>query len=74
MCAVEKFIEEALSNPDREYVAVGHAGHGINSYAMHYFLVYGPVALFAQLPWGGAYMDSTETARVIRSVSSTSAT
>jgi len=58
--AFRRFVNEGLNANCPEYIAVGHAGHGINSYAMHYFLVYGPVALFLQIPYGGAYMDPAE--------------
>jgi hypothetical protein len=43
-----------------EYALVGFDGHGTNSWAAHYFLVSGPLALFIQLPWGGAYGDAVE--------------
>jgi hypothetical protein len=50
MYAVGSFVEQALERRCAEYVAVGHAGHGVNSYAMHYFLVYGPLRPFVQAP------------------------
>lgn len=37
---------------------LAHAGHGVNSYAIHYYLVKCPLYLFLQIPWGGAYEDS----------------
>jgi hypothetical protein len=40
-----------------EYAVVGFDGHGTNSWAAHYYLVSDAVALFIQLPWGGAYLD-----------------
>ena len=62
--AVEPFVDEALSGGCEDYIAVGHAGHGINSYAIHYYLVYRQVALFSKLPWGGVYMGAREAEEV----------
>lgn len=60
------YVDEA-DRPDLEdYALLAHAGHGVNSYAIHYYLVCGPVRLFLQLVWGGAYMDPTETAKHVR--------
>lgn len=39
------------------YAIVGFDGHGTNSWAAHYYLVNDGLALFIQLPWGGAYLD-----------------
>jgi hypothetical protein len=39
---------------------LGVDGRGINSWAMHYYLVDGPLALFVQSPWGGAYDDEAD--------------
>jgi hypothetical protein len=51
------YLMEALDNPVDDYVAISHAGHGVNSYALSYHLVSGPLVLFAQTHWGGAYGD-----------------
>ncbi|RKN03662.1 hypothetical protein D7319_31100 [Streptomyces radicis] len=59
-------VDEALAGPGEDYMAVCHAGHGANSYAVTYHLVFGPLALFAQTGWGGAYMDSVRTAVQVR--------
>jgi len=53
-----KYPLEALLGDAPEYVAIGHVGHGVNSYAITYQLVCGPVACFVQSAWGGIYMDS----------------
>jgi hypothetical protein len=45
-----------LSADVEDYVVAGHAGHGTNSYAISDFLVYRPLAVFLQLPWGGVCM------------------
>jgi hypothetical protein len=49
-----------------EYVVLCHSGHGVNSYAIQYYVVYGPLRLFLHLGWGGAYMDAIETASDVR--------
>jgi hypothetical protein len=52
------FLAEVETQPDvPDYAVVGFDGHGINSWAVHYYLVGKSVALFIQLPWGGAYTD-----------------
>jgi len=53
-------IEREATWPTPDYVAITHVGHGVNSYFLTYQAVFGPVALFAQTGWGGAYMDSEE--------------
>lgn len=54
------FVDDFLQHDEPEYVLFGHDGQGVNSYAMHYYLVRGPLALFMQIGWGGAYMDNEE--------------
>lgn len=62
---IDSFVVEACKEPELQYLLVGQDGHGINSYAMHYYLVRGPLALFVQSGWGGAYMDEEESAHAI---------
>ena len=56
--AMEVHVSEWLqaANPI-DYAVLAIDGHGFNSWAFHYFLVSGPLALFIQLPWAGAYTD-----------------
>jgi len=54
--------EELLS----DYAILSHAGYGVNSYAIQYFLVSGPLRMFLHLGWGGVYMDSVATTSKIR--------
>jgi hypothetical protein len=50
-----------LDNADHEdFAVIGFDGHGINSWAVHYYLVERGLALFLQRPWGGAYTDPDE--------------
>lgn len=51
------FVQEAATSNVDDYLMLGQAGHGIQSYAMHYYLVEGQLALFLQMAWGGAYDD-----------------
>ncbi|WP_406291340.1 hypothetical protein [Embleya sp. NBC_00896] len=62
MYMFERYPIEAVAEAVPDYFAVSHAGHGVNSYALNYHLVYGPLALFVQLPWGGVYMDGRRCA------------
>jgi hypothetical protein len=49
-----------------DYALLCHSGHGVNSYALQYYLIYGRLALFLHLGWGGVYMDAAESAAQIR--------
>jgi hypothetical protein len=51
---------------DSDYVVLAHAGHGENSYAIHYYVVYRYLRLFMQLAWGGWHMDNKKEAEKIR--------
>ncbi|MCP5306262.1 MAG: hypothetical protein H6953_12545 [Chromatiaceae bacterium] len=55
---VEDFIDALLQAWPGDGLLIAHDGHGINSWALHYFLVLGSFACFLQLPWGGADMDA----------------
>jgi len=50
------------------YAVVAFDGHGINSWAVHYYLVDDALALFVQLPWGGAYVEPDNASRSIKGV------
>lgn len=57
--ALEAHVNALLNatNPN-DYAVLAMDGHGAQSWAFHYYLVSGPLALFVQLPWGGAYTDT----------------
>jgi hypothetical protein len=57
---IDAFVDEAVAGEVANYVLFGHSGHGVNSYAIHFYLVRGPLALFVQVGWGGAYMTSED--------------
>jgi hypothetical protein len=63
----EKYLHEVLmgTGSDADYLALSHAGHGINSYAINYQLVAGPLALMTQASFGGLFMDAAEARRYI---------
>src|SRR5688572_5088714 len=65
MYMFDDYVKEALLGTAPDYLAFCHAGHGINSYAINYHLVDGPLALFAQAPWGGLYSNADENAAAL---------
>jgi hypothetical protein len=62
---LEHFRSEVRREAVADYALVGFDGHGVNSWAVHYYLVDGALALFMQLAWGGAYMDPAEAREAI---------
>lgn len=60
-----RFYTEETDGPE-EYAVLSHDGHGVNSYAIQYYLVTGPLRMFLHLGWGGAYMDHDREASKIR--------
>jgi len=64
------FIETYLNENDKtnigDYAVISHSGHGINSYAIQYYLVYGPLRLFLFLGWGNVYEDEKEAVAQIK--------
>lgn len=65
MYFIDTFINEVQSKNVDDYLLFGHDGHGLNSYALHYFLVYKRLAIFIQWGWGGIYMDNAKQLREI---------
>lgn len=61
------FVTEVATQPVEDYLLFGHAGHGINSYAMHYYLVRRSLAVFLQISWGGAYTDKEQATQELAS-------
>ena len=59
------YVAELELGPVADYVMAGHAGHGTNSWALHYYLVRGPLALLLQTAWGGIYTDNDAAARLM---------
>ncbi|HEV3142525.1 MAG TPA: hypothetical protein VGZ47_01420 [Gemmataceae bacterium] len=59
------YVHEGDGAPG-EYTVLCHSGHGVNSYAIQYYLLYGPLRMFLHLGWGGVYMDAEAAASKIR--------
>jgi hypothetical protein len=56
--ALQAYLSPMLSADTTEnYAVIGFAVHGVNSHAVHYYLVESGLAMFIQLSWGGAYCD-----------------
>ena len=60
------YERESEQTHGKEYAVLCHSGHGVNSYAIQYYLVCGPLRMFLFLGWGGAYMDADAAAPQIR--------
>ncbi len=52
------YINEIQEKNVQPYFILEHAGHGVNSCALHNYIVNDRLALFMQIPWGGVYMDN----------------
>jgi hypothetical protein len=63
---LQHYVHEAESGPVNDYVIVSHSGHGVNSYAIQYYLVRGSLHMFLHLGWGGAYGNAEKDAAKIR--------
>jgi len=50
-----------VSGPIGDHVTIGHAGHGINSYALTWRMAIGPLVIMAQAGWGGAIADQSRS-------------
>ena len=59
-------VHDTLDRRTRDSLAVGHEGHGVNSYAIGYQLVFGPLVIVSQVLWGGVYTDQEQTSRAVR--------
>ncbi len=64
---LDSFVASYLEAAEPEsYLLFGHDGHGINSYAMHYYWVQKHLALFDQIAWGGVYTDNDFASKMMR--------
>jgi len=61
---LQHYVDE--SDGPGEYAILSHSGHGVNSYAIQYYLVSGPLRMFLHLGWGGVYMDADAAASNVR--------
>ncbi|MCB9761866.1 MAG: hypothetical protein H6739_18700 [Alphaproteobacteria bacterium] len=62
---LDVWVEEVLDDPAQDYALIGHAGHGVNSWALHIYCARGPLALFLQVGFGGAYQREADTRKVL---------
>ena len=60
---VEKF--DRTGSNVKDYLILSFSGHGVNSWAIQYYVVRGNFGMFLHLGWGGAYMDNEEEAEKI---------
>ncbi|NLX96299.1 MAG: hypothetical protein GXY83_08985 [Rhodopirellula sp.] len=60
------YVHQANLAPGKDLALLCYSGHGVNSYAIQYYLVYGPLHMFLHLGWGGAYIDADAAACRIR--------
>ncbi|MBM4147273.1 MAG: hypothetical protein FJ240_13545 [Nitrospira sp.] len=58
---LDYYIHELDIRDVKDYAIVAHSGHGVNSYAIQYYLLYGDLRMLLHLGWGGVYMDAKET-------------
>lgn len=63
---LQHYVHEVDGTHMDDYAVLSHSGHGMNSYAIQYYLVFGPLRMFLHLGWGGAYMDADVDAAKIR--------
>jgi hypothetical protein len=60
------YVHEVDGSHVEDYAVLSHSGHGCNSYAIQYYLVYDLLRMFLHLRWGGVYMDADATAAKIQ--------
>jgi hypothetical protein len=60
------YVREVDESDVEDYAVLSHSGHGVNSYAIQYYLVYGPLHMFLHLGWGGIYMNTDAEAAKIQ--------
>lgn len=63
---IDQYINEDNKTKIDDYAVLSHSGRGINSYAIQYYLVCGPLRMFLFLGWGGVYMDKKKAAKQIK--------
>lgn len=56
--ALDEHLRPVLEGVVPDSALLAHAGHGIASWAMHWYVTLGPVAIFVQSQWGNA--DASE--------------
>jgi len=65
--SLQWYVDELVAGSSvAPYVLTGHDGRGMNSWAIHYLLVHGPLGVFDQIPWGGAYSDDVAAVQLMK--------
>ncbi len=60
------YLAEASRAGVKDYALIAHSGHGVNSYAVQYYLVHCGLRMFLHLGWGGFYSDAQADSAQIR--------
>jgi hypothetical protein len=60
------YVQEGEGGRGQDYAILCHSGHGVNSYALQYYLTHGALRMFLHLAWGGIYMDADKSGKDIR--------
>ena len=63
---LQHYLDEADGYQLADCVVLAHSGHGINSYAIQYYVVLGFLRMFLHLGWGGVYADAEKDAAKIQ--------
>lgn len=59
---IQAHAEQTVDDPE-DFVLIGHAGHGVNSWFFHCYISQGPLTVLVQAPWGGRLTDAKSAAR-----------
>jgi hypothetical protein len=63
---LQHYVDEFDGTHVDDYAILSHSGHGVNSYALQYYLVHRALGMFLHLGWGGVYMDAERSTTQIR--------
>lgn len=61
-------VHHMLAQTTNDHMTVCHAGHGTNSYTVNYCLAYRELLLFAQVSWGGIYMNNADLSAIMAGI------
>jgi hypothetical protein len=62
---LQHYVQES-DTAIEDYAVLCHTAHAVNSCAIQYYLVYGPLRMFLHLGWGGTYIDARAATSNIR--------
>lgn len=60
---LEESVRRFLTGEAGDGFVLAHAGHGVSSWAIHYYLTFGTLGIFVQSSWGGADADDDRATR-----------